>query len=56
MKFQEKGSTAKKHFQISFIKSIIRIVACVCLGYKDFVGAAILLGIAEGLGIYEEIA
>jgi hypothetical protein len=56
MKFQEKGSTAKKHFQISLIKSGIRFIACISLGFKDFVGAAILFGIAEVLGIYEEIA
>lgn len=56
MKFQEKGSTAKKHFQISLAKSIIRLIACLCLGYKDFVGSAVLLAFAEVLGIYEEIA
>ena len=56
MKFQEKGSTAKKHFQISLIKSIIRIGACVVLCYGHYVGAGIGLGIAEVLGIYEEIA
>ena len=56
MKFQEKGSTAKKHFQISLIKSIIRIMACWFLCYGDDVGAGIGLGIAELLGIYEEIA
>jgi len=56
MKFQEKGSTAKKHFQISLIKSIIRILACVALCDGHYVGAGIGLGIAEILGIYEEIA
>jgi hypothetical protein len=56
MKFQEKGSTAKKHFQISLVKSIIRMIACLCLGYRDFIGAAGLLAIAEMLGIYEEVA
>lgn len=56
MKFQEKGSTAKKHFQISLAKSLIRLIACLCLGYSDFVGSAILLALAEVLGIYEEIA
>ena len=56
MKFQEKGSTAKKHFYISVTKSILRLFACLCLGYKDFVGAAIIFGVAEGLGILEEIA
>ena len=56
MKFQEKGSTAKKHFQISLAKSFVRLVACVCLGYRDFIGTSVLFGIAEMLGIYEEIA
>jgi len=56
MKFQEKGSTAKKHFQISLIKSIIRIGACVVLCYGNYIGAGVGLAIAEVLGIYEEIA
>jgi hypothetical protein len=56
MKFQEKGSTAKKHFQISLTKSIIRILACVALCDGHYVGAGIGLGIAEILGIFEEIA
>jgi len=56
MKFQEKGSTAKKHFQISLIKSIIRIIACWFLCYGDFIAAGGGLAIAELLGIYEEIA
>jgi hypothetical protein len=56
IKFQEKGSTAKKHFQISLIKSIIRIGACAVLCYGNYIGAGIGLGIAEVLGIYEEIA
>jgi len=56
MKFQEKGSTAKKHFQISFIKSCIRILACGALIAGNYVIAGIGLGIAEVLGIYEEIA
>lgn len=56
MKFQEKGSTAKKHFQISLIKSIIRIGACIILCTGNYIAAGIGLGIAEVLGIYEEIA
>jgi hypothetical protein len=56
MKFQEKGSTAKKHFQISLIKSVIRIFACGYLCYGDYKTAGVALGIAEVLGIYEEIA
>lgn len=56
MKYQEKASSAQKHFQISLIKSIIRIIACVGLGYGNLMVAATLLGLAEVLGIYEEIA
>jgi len=56
MKFQEKGSTAKKHFQISLIKSIIRIIAGGFLYHQHFQAAGGLIGIAEILGIYEEIA
>ena len=51
---QPKESKSNKHFRYSMIKSFIRIVGYVCLGYKDFVGAAILLTLAEGLGIAEE--
>ena len=53
-KYQPKESKSNKHFRYSMIKSFIRIVGFVCLGYKDFVGAAILLTVAEGLGIAEE--
>jgi hypothetical protein len=53
-KMQPKESKSAKHFYISMIKSFFRIVACVCLGYKDFVGAALLLGVAEALGVAEE--
>ena len=56
MKFQAKGSTAKKHFQISLVKSIVRIGACVVLCSGNYIGAGLGLGIAELLGIYEEIA
>lgn len=56
MKYAEKASTAKKHFQISLIKSIIRIASCVVLCYGNYMGAGVGLGIAELLGIYEEIA
>ena len=56
MEFQEKGSTAKKHFQISFIKSLIRIGACCFLIAGKYQAAGVGLAIAEVLGIYEEIA
>ena len=51
---QPKESKSNKHFYTSMVKSFFRIVACFCLAYKDFVGAAILLGIAEALGVIEE--
>lgn len=52
---QPKESKSSKHFYISIVKSVFRLVACICLGYTDFVGAAVLLGLAEVLGIIEEI-
>lgn len=56
MEFQEKGSGARKHFQISLVKSIVRIVGCGFLFFGEYLYAALLLGVAEVLGIYEEIA
>jgi hypothetical protein len=51
---QPKESKSKKHFYTSMTKSFFRLVACICLGYKDFMGAALLLGLAEVLGVVEE--
>ena len=51
---QPKESKTNKHFYTSMTKSFFRIIACVCLGYKDFTGAAALLIFAEILGIVEE--
>jgi hypothetical protein len=51
---QPKESKSNRHFYTSMIKSFFRVLACVCLGYKDFVGAAALLGLAEILGVVEE--
>jgi hypothetical protein len=51
---QPKESKSTKHFYTSMVKSFFRIVACICLGYKDFVSAAVLLGLAEVLGVVEE--
>ena len=56
MEFQEKGSAAKKHFQISLVKSIVRIIGCGFLFCGGYLYAALLFGVAEILGIYEEIA
>ena len=44
-----------KHRTISFVKSGLRIVACYFLAYYDFQYAAILLAVAEVLGIAEEL-
>jgi hypothetical protein len=55
MKLQEKASSAKTHFVISFIKSIIRLIGCGVLYYGHIPLAALLIGGAELLGIAEEI-
>jgi hypothetical protein len=44
-----------KHKAISLVKSGLRIAACYFLAYYDLQIAAILLGIAEVLGIAEEL-
>lgn len=56
MKYQEKASSAKTHFTISFIKSIIRLIRCGALfyGYISLV-ALLLFGGEELLGIAEEM-
>ena len=51
----EKHPDAKKHKTISLVKSALRIVACYFLAYYDFQYAAILLAVAEVLGIAEEL-
>ena len=43
------------HQTISFMKSMIRFGACTFLGCNMLVSAAIAFGIAEVLGIIEEI-
>jgi hypothetical protein len=52
---QEKESKTNSHFWISIVKSVIRIGACYFLFNEQFGNAAILLGVAEVLGIAEEI-
>lgn len=52
---QEKESKTNSHFWISLVKSVIRIGACYFLFQEQFGNAAILLGLAEVLGIAEEI-
>jgi hypothetical protein len=50
-----KESNSKKHFYISIVKSGFRLGACYSLFFGNFVGAAVLFGIAEILGIVEEL-
>ncbi len=52
---QEKESKTNSHFWISLFKSVLRITACWFLFYQQFGNTAILLGLAELLGIAEEI-
>lgn len=47
---------SKGHFWISFIKSMIRIVACtVAIGVSSIIPLALGLMFAEVLGIFEEV-
>jgi hypothetical protein len=52
---QPKESKSNSHFWISLIKSVLRIGACYFLFNEQFGNAAIVLGLAEVLGIAEEI-
>ena len=52
---QEKESKTNSHFWISIVKSGIRIGACFFLFHGQIGNAAISLGLAEVLGIAEEI-
>jgi hypothetical protein len=45
----------KLHQNISFLKSGFRLGACVALAFYEFQLAAILLAVAELLGIGEEL-
>jgi hypothetical protein len=51
---QPKESKSSRHFWFSMIKSFLRIIGCWVLAYHDLGGAAILLGLAEVLGVVEE--
>ena len=46
---------SKKHFYISIVKSLVRIVAGVELCFGNFVVAGTLFIVAEVLGIVEEL-
>jgi hypothetical protein len=50
-----KESNSKKHFYISLFKSVLRLAACYFLFNEQFGNAAITLGLAEVLGIVEEL-
>ena len=52
---QEKESKTNSHFYISLVKSVLRIGACYFLFNEQFGNAAVVLGLAEVLGIAEEI-
>lgn len=45
----------KKHKYVSFVKSFLRIVGFGFLAYYEFQTAALLLILAEALGIAEEL-
>ena len=48
-------SKSNKHFYVSMVKSLIRVVACLFLINGDLTIAGLLLIGAEGLGIVEEL-
>ena len=52
---QPKESKSNSHFYISLVKSVLRLVACWALWDYSLGSAAIFLGVAELLGIAEEI-
>ena len=51
---QQKESKSSKHFYYSMAKSLIRVIGFGYLFYHDYGGAAILLILAEVLGVVEE--
>lgn len=52
---QPKESKTNTHFILSMIKSVIRLGACVLLGYNFIEQAAFAFALAEVLGIIEEL-
>lgn len=52
---QPKESNSKSHFYISIFKSILRLGACYFLFNEQFGNSAIVFGLAELLGIIEEL-
>jgi len=49
------ASKSNKHFYVSMVKSLIRVIACLFLINGDLVISGLLLIGAEGLGIVEEL-
>lgn len=54
MKVQPKD-TGRGHFWVSIVKSVIRLGACFELFLGDYAVAAVMLAVAELLGIGEEL-
>lgn len=52
---EPKESKSNSHFRISLFKSALRFGACYFLFFEQFGNAAILFGLAEVLGILEEL-
>jgi hypothetical protein len=52
---QPKESKSNSHFWVSLFKSVLRLAACWFLFNEQFGNTAILLGLAELLGIVEEL-
>jgi hypothetical protein len=50
-----KGTEMEGHFKVSLAKSAIRIAAGVALILNLFVAAGVLLIVAEGFGVMEEV-
>ena len=54
-KMELKESKSKKHFYTSVLKSVLRFGACYFLFNEQFGNSAITFGLAEILGIIEEL-
>jgi hypothetical protein len=52
---QPKESKTSRHFWVSMFKSVLRLGACYFLFNEQFGNSAILFGLAEILGIAEEL-
>ena len=52
---QPKESNSKSHFYISIVNSVLRLGACYFLFNEQFGNSAIIFGLAEILGIIEEL-